>query len=164
MKRPSFAARRRVEGGSVAVETAAVLVFLAMFITLPSIYWAFYFYTYSITQKTVHDVALYLSTAPRLEMTAAGPDGNPVAFTLARKIIEREMAGLPAPDLSIVCSYQQASGLVGSKLCTTANNLDYRQVLVQVTVSIDVSYIDPLTGSASGMRISPYAYVPYLGR
>lgn len=164
MKPLSFAARRRAERGSVAVETAAVVVFLALFITLPSIYWAFYFYTYSVAQKAVHDVSLYLSTAPRLEMTAAGPDGTPVALTLARKIVDTEMAGMAGPELGIVCNYQQASGLVASKPCTTTNNLDYRQILVQITVSIDMSYIDPLTGSDTGMRISPYAYVPYLGK
>ena len=164
MKRRSLAARRRAERGSVAVETAAVVVFLAMFVTLPSIYWAFYFYTYSVAQKAVHDVSLYLSTAPRLEMTAAGPDGMPVALAVARKILDSEMAGMPGPELGIVCNYQQASGLVASRPCTTANNLNYRQDLVQITVSLDMRYIDPLTGSDTGIRIFPYAYVPYLGK
>jgi hypothetical protein len=122
-----------------------------------------YFYKYSAAQKAVHDAALYLSTAPKLEMTAAGPDGNPAALTLARKIIAKEMAGLSPPDPSIVCTYQQPSGFPVSKICTTTNNQDYKQRLIGFYVAIDMNFIDPLTGEDSGMRISPYADVPYAG-
>jgi hypothetical protein len=122
-----------------------------------------YFYQYSVAQKAVHDAGLYLSTAPKVEMTTTGPDGNPAAVTLAKKIIAREMAGTSVPDPSIVCSYRQLSGFQEPKICTTTNNQDYKQPLVQLYVSIDMNYIDPLTGSTSDMRISPYANVPYTG-
>lgn len=153
----------RSQRGVIAVEAAVVLPILLILIAFPSLFWAFYFYKYSAAQKAVHDASLYLSTAPRLEMTAAGPDGDPAALTLAKKIIAKEMAGLNPPNPSIVCSYQQASGLLVSKQCTIVTNRDAKQSLVGLNVSMDISYIDPLTGADSGIMISPYANVPYVG-
>ncbi|MGZ5199307.1 MAG: TadE/TadG family type IV pilus assembly protein [Telluria sp.] len=149
--------------GAVAVEAAIVFAFLSSFLALPSVFLAFYFYKYSAAQKAVHDAALYLSTAPRMEMMTVGPEGQPAAVTLAKTIIAREMAGL-APDgnpidPNILCGYKQGSGAVVPKPCTTTNN----QTLAQVIVSIDMSYINPLTGSDSGWWISPYATVGYVG-
>jgi Flp pilus assembly protein TadG len=163
MRRTFQATRRHAQRGAVAVEAAAVFALLALFFTLPSIFWAFYFYHYSAAQKAVHDAALYLATAPRLEMAAAGSDGNPAAITLAKAIIAREMAGMSLPDPGIVCSYRQASGSVVPKPCTTVNNQAYNQTLVQLSVSLDISYIDPLTGGGSGLWISPYTVVSYIG-
>ena len=163
MRRTRQAGKRHTQRGAIAVEAALVLPLLLIIVTFPSIFWTMYFYRYSAAQKAVHDAALYLSTAPRLEMAAAGPDGSPAALTLAKTIIAKEMAGMSPPDPGIVCNYQQASGLVASKPCSTTNNQDYKQTLVGLYVSIDMSYIDPITGTDSGMRISPYADVPYLG-
>jgi hypothetical protein len=73
------------------------------------------------------------------------------------------MAGLSPPDPGIVCAYRQASGVVVPKPCSASNNQSYTQTLVQLTVSLDMSYKDPLTGADSGMWISPYADVLYLG-
>lgn len=163
MRHTFHAMRRHSERGAIAVEAAIVLSLLAIFVTFPSLFWAFYFYEYSAAQKAVHDAALYLSTAPKLEMATAGLDGDPVALTLARKIIQREMAWQNPPDLEIVCTYRQANGVEVPKLCSTANNQDYKQTLVQLGVSMSTSYADPYTGSDSGMGISPYAIVPYVG-
>lgn len=154
---------RHAQRGAIAVEAAIVLPLLAVFLTFPSIFWALYFYKYSAAQKAVHDAALYLSTAPRLEMTTAGPDGNPAALTVVKNIIAREMAGQSPPELGIGCYYQQVSGAVTVRPCSMANNQDYKQSLVQLSVSIETSYLDPLTGMDSGLRISPYANVPYVG-
>lgn len=163
MKRKFQAIRRQSQRGVVAVETALVMPILVLFITFPTIFWAFYFFEYSSAQKAVHDASLYLSTAPKLEMAAVGPDGRPAALTLAGKIVAREMTGLNPPDLGIVCNYKQASSVVVSKPCSTTNNQSYTQTLVQLTVSLDMSYKDPLTGLDSGLWISPYADVRYMG-
>jgi Flp pilus assembly protein TadG len=163
MRRTFQANRLHAQRGAIAVEAALVLPILVIILLFPSIFWALYFYKYSAAQKAVHDAALYLSTAPRLEMTAAGPDGSPVALTLAKKIILKELGGQLSQDPGIICTYQQVSGALVGKPCSTTNNQDYKQALVQLDVSIDVSYIDPLTGMDSGIRISPYADVPYLG-
>jgi Flp pilus assembly protein TadG len=163
MKQTLRAASRHYQRGSVAVEAAIVFTVLVLFATFPSIFWAFYFYKYSAAQKAVHDAALYLSTAPKLEMATAGPDGNPAALTLATKIIANELRGMGSPDPSIVCTYRQTSGSIVPKQCTLANNQAYNQTLLQLSVSINMSYVDPLTGSDSGLWISPYTIMPYMG-
>lgn len=155
--------RQRSERGSVAVEAAILLPVLVLFLTFQSLFWALYFYKYSSAQKAVHDAALYLSTAPMLEMTTVGPDGDPAALTLAKKILAKEMAGQNPPSLGIVCNYRLVSGGLNMRPCTTANNLDYRQTLVQIGVSLNMNYIDPMTGFDSGLRISPGMDVPYMG-
>jgi hypothetical protein len=155
--------RRYSQRGSIAVEAALTLPILVIFVLFPSLFWALYFYEYTAAQKAVHDAGLYLSTAPKLEMTTVGPDGNPAAVTIAKKIIAREMAAMNPPDPGIVCSYRQPSGYPVSKPCTTTNNQDYKQPLIGIYVSIDMNYIDPLTGNISDMKIFPYANVPYTG-
>jgi hypothetical protein len=163
MKRTIRLGRQPVQGGAVAVEAAIVLSFLVFFLTLPSLQLAFYCYKYSAAQKAVHDAALYLSTAPKLEMWRPGPDGNPAALTLAKNILTNELAGLSPDEPSIVCFYQQTGGAIVAKQCTPANNQSTSQTLVQLTISISISYVDPLTRSDTGMIISPYATVRYLG-
>ena len=110
MRRLRKAPGRRYEHGVVAIEMAAVLPLLVLFITFPSVALAFYYRQYSAAQKAVHDAALYLATAPRVEVITTGPDGNFAALTVARKIVEMEMAGLvPASvpvDPAIFCIYQ----------------------------------------------------------
>lgn len=49
------------------------------------------------------------------------------------------------------------------KPCTLANNQDPTHTLTQFGVSIRVNYIDPLTGSDTGVSIAPYAPVAYVG-
>jgi len=163
MKTTLRRAGRTRQRGSVAVETAIVFSFLVLFATLPSIYWAFYFYQYSAAQKAVHHAAHYLATAPRAEMLGAGPNGEPFALAVARRIIASEMAGLnsPAPDFG--CNYRQPSGTMIPKTCSTANNLANNQILAQVSVSLNMAYVDPLTGDESGLYVAPNALVPYIG-
>jgi Flp pilus assembly protein TadG len=150
----------------VAIEMAIVLPLLVLFITFPSIALAFYYRQYSAAQKAVHDAALYLATAPRVEVITAGPDGNFAALTVARKIVEKEMAGLvPATvpvDPAIFCIYQ-VSGSQATKPCTITYTKDVNHTLFQFDVSIGFTYIDPLTGSDTGVLISPYAPTRYVG-
>lgn len=166
MKRNLKPAWQRHERGGVAIEAAIMLPLLLIFIGLPSIFLAFYFRQYSAAQKAVHDIALYLSTAPRVEFTTTGPDGNFAALTLAKRIVEREMAGLVPDDVpvdpAIYCTYRVGAG-TQTKPCTTTLFKDNNHTLTRFDVSINFTYINPITGSESVLLISPYASVRYLG-
>jgi len=165
MKRTLTAIGRRYQRGAIAVETALVLPILLLILGLPSIYLAFYFRQYSAAQKAVHDAALYLSTAPRVEVTTSGPDGNIAALTLATKIVEREMAGIVPSgvpvDPAVFCIYQVGANAM-SKPCTITYTKDTNHTLIQFNVSTGFTYIDPLTGSDTGKLISPYVPVRYV--
>lgn len=166
MRRQFKTTRRQYEHGVVAVEMALVFPILLLFLAFPSLYLAFYYRQYSAAQKAVHDAALYLATAPRVEITTSGPDGNFAALTLARKIVEKEMAGIVSDgvpvDPAIFCIYQ-VGGNPMTKPCTVTYTRDVNHTLFQLDVSIGFTYINPVTGSDTGMLISPYAPVRYLG-
>lgn len=165
MRRIFNATGRRYERGAIAIEAALLLPILLLFLGFPSLYLAFYYRQYSAAQKAVHDAALYLSTAPRVEITTSGPDGNIAALTLATKIVEKEMAGIVpsgvAVDPAIFCIYQ-VGGNPMTKPCTATLTKDVNHTLFQFDVSINFTYINPLTGSDTGMLISPYASVRYV--
>ena len=166
MRRILKATRQRFERGAIAVEAAFVLPILLIIVGFPSVYLAFYCRQYSAEQKAVHDAALYLSTAPRTEMITAGPDGNPIALTLASTIMSKEMAGLvpsgTALNQGISCLYRMATSPMMMP-CTVANNQAPTQTLILIGVSMHVTYVDPLTGSDTGRAITTYAPVSYLG-
>jgi Flp pilus assembly protein TadG len=166
MRRTRESTGRQYEHGSVAIEMAIVLPLLVLFLTFPSVVLAFYFRQYSAAQKAVHDAALYLSTAPRVEVITSGPDGNFAALTLARKIVEKEVAGIVPDgvpvDPAIFCIYL-VGGSPMTKPCTVTYTKDVNHTLYQFDVSIGFTYINPLTGSDTGLLISPYAPARYVG-
>jgi Flp pilus assembly protein TadG len=157
---------RRYERGAIAIEAAIVLPILLLIVLFPSVKLAFFFRQYSAEQKAVHDAALYLSTAPRTEMITAGADGNPAALTLAQTIMTKEMTGLVPSGTSLnpsfVCLYRVAANPLMT-LCTVANNQDPTYTLLQIGVSMRVTFVDPLTGIDNGQSITSYAPVSYLG-
>ncbi|MFC5550778.1 TadE/TadG family type IV pilus assembly protein [Massilia aerilata] len=169
MKRTFKTSARQYERGAIAVEAAIVLPLLLLFLGLPSILYAFYFRQYMAVQKAAHDAAVYLSTAPRLEMTTAGPDGNFAAVTLAKKLIAKELAGIVPESVSvdpvISCMYLVGTGKTpqmngcSPQVFKGANN-----TLFRMDVAVNVPYINPITGSeVEGMYMSPVAPVRYLG-
>ena len=166
MKRAHKARKRLYECGAIAVETAIVIPILLVFLGLPSVYLAFYFLQYTAAQKAVHDAALYLSTAPRVEMTTMGLNGTPAALTLAREIIEDEMDGV-VPDgvpleIGFSCLYRVA-GSPAMKPCSVTYNRDPNHTLAQLGVSIALPYINPLTGEETRLLLAPYAPIQYMG-
>ena len=164
MKRALKASGRRYQRGSIAVEAAIVLLILIIVI-VPLVKVALYFRQYSAAQKAIHDAAIYLSTAPRVELTTSGPDGNIAAVTLATKIVEREMAGIVPSgfpvDPAIYCIYQ-VQGNAMSKPCTTTFTKATNYTLIQFRVTAAFPYINPLTGSDTGTFMSPYVPVRYV--
>lgn len=167
MRRTLKATGRQYERGAIAVETAFVLPLLLLFLGLPSMLYAFYFRQYSAVQKAAHDAAIYLSTAPIAELTAAGPDGNFAALTLAKRIVEKEVAGLvPAGtpvDPSISCTYQVASTTKVSSCIPQIFKLDTYKLL-RFDVTVNLPYINPMTGSeVDTMYMVTVASVRYLG-
>jgi Flp pilus assembly protein TadG len=166
--RPTFKASwRQHERGAIAIEAALVLPILLLFIGLPSILLAFYFRQYTAVQKAAHDAAMYLSTAPRSEMTTAGPDGNFAAVTLAKRIIAKELAGIVPDgvqtDPIISCMYQvgrttQMNGCTPQVFKVNTNTL------FRLDVAVNVAFINPITGSeVESLYMSTVAPVRYLG-
>jgi Flp pilus assembly protein TadG len=168
MKRTLKTIGRRYESGAIAIEAAFAIPLLLVFLGLPSIFLAFYFRQYTAAQKAVQDAAIYLSTAPKLEMTTAGPDNSFAALTLARKIIAREMAGVVpdgvVTDPTISCTYQIGTGTATqTRACTPAVFKSENQTLFRFDVSISFTFVNPLTGRDSDLLISPGVPVRYLG-
>lgn len=165
MKRIFKTTGRRYERGAVAVEAAIVLPILLVFMGLPSILAAFYFRQYSAAQKAIHDAALYLATAPTVEVTTSGPDGNIAALTVARKIVERELAGIVPSSVpvapTIYCIYQ-VGGSPMTKPCTVTFTKDVNHTLFRFDVTTGITYINPLTGNGTGSLTSPYVPVRYV--
>lgn len=167
MKRAPKAAGRHHGRGSIAVEAAIVLLLLVTFLGVPSILYAFYFRQYMAVEKAAHDAAISLSVAPTLEMTTAGPDGNFAALTLAKKIVEKELAGfVPAGtsvDLVIFCSYR-FGGTTKINSCTPQIFKLDTYTLLQFDVAINLPYINPMTGRAvDAMYTSTVVSVRYMG-
>jgi len=166
MRRARNLIRRQYEVGAIAVETAIVLPILLLFLALPSIVLAFYYRQYTAAQKAVHDAAIYLSTAPRLDFATLGPDTYSAAITVANKIVKNELAGIvPAgtdTELTITC-YYLVSGKQKANGCKPAVfNLD--NPLVGFDVAINLPFINPLTGTeipSAYMSVIPS--VPYMG-
>ena len=161
------AAGQQYERGSIAVETAIVLPILLLFFGLPSILYAFYFRQYTAVQKAAHDAAIYLSTAPRLEMTTAGPDGNFAALTLAKKILAKELAGIvpdgTTVDSLISCTYRVAAA-PKVNFCTPQIFNLATYTLFQFDVAVNVPFVNPVTGRAvDSMYMSTVVTVRYLG-
>lgn len=167
--RRKIKAAGRSERGSVAVEMAIMLPILVVFLGFTSLYWAYYFRQYSAFRKAAHDAALYLATAPRLDLTTAGTDGNFVATTLARRIVDKELAGMVHEDapveLFIGCLYQLGTAEPQTSSCTpSAFKQELGGTLYRFDLTLTVPYIDPITGTqVESLTMSAITSMRYLG-
>lgn len=167
MKRKLKTIRRHHEYGAIAVETAIVLPLLILFVALPSVLWSLYFRQYTAVQKSAHDAVIYLAVAPRLEMTTAGPDGNFVALTLAKRIITRELTGILPSRISVdpafTCYYRIGSATKGNACTPQVFKVD-TNTLFRFDVGINVPYVNPLTGmEVDNLYMSTVASARYVG-
>lgn len=167
MRTISKTSKRQHQDGSITIETAFVLPVFLLFLAFPSIVLAFYYRQYTAAHKAAHDAAIYLSTAPRAEFTTSGPDGNFAALTVAKKIVEKELAGIVPAGVSVdpyvTCFYLQA-GIAKGNACTPQVFKNDNVPLFQFDVAINLPFINPLTGSEiSSMYISTIPSVRYLG-
>lgn len=159
---------RQYQRGAIAVETALVIPILVLFLGLPSILCAFYYRQYTAVQKAAHDAALYLSMAPRLEMTATGSDGNFAALTVAKRIIEKELTGIIPAGTSVTpyisCMYKVGNATQMNACTTQIFNLE-TNTLFRLDVAINVPFINPITGQeVSAWYMSIVAPVRYVGK
>ena len=159
---------RQHQRGAIAVETAIVLPVLVLFFALPSILCAFYFRQYTAVQKAAHDAALYLSMAPRVEMTTTGPDGNFAALTVAKRIVEKELTGVVPAGTSVTpyisCMYKVGNATQMNACTSQIFNIE-TNTLFRLDVAINVPFINPLTGGeVSAWYMSIVAPVRYLGK
>jgi Flp pilus assembly protein TadG len=167
MRRTFKATGRQHERGSIAIETAIVLPILVLFLGLPSVLYAFYFRQYTAVQKAAHDAAIYLSTAPRLDMTTAGGDGYFAAVTLAKRIVAKELAGIVPDgtpvDPTISCTYQVASTTKVNDCKPPIFKLDVNK-LFRFDVAVNVPFVNPVTGrEVDSMYMQTVVTVRYLG-
>lgn len=167
MRRKPWATGRQYEEGAIAVETAIVLPILLLFFALPSIVFAFYFRQYSAAYKAAHDAAIYLSTAPTVEFTTPGQDGQFAAMTVAKNIVARELAGIVPSGVSVhpyfTCQYRVGRTLKGRECTPLAFSSD-TSPLVRFDVEISLPFINPLTGQRiASMSMAPIPSMPYTG-
>lgn len=159
---------RRFQRGVIAIETAIVLPILLLFLGLPSVIYAFYFRQYTAVQKAAHDVAIYLSTASRLEMTTAGSDNKFAALSVAQQIVAQELKGIipdgTLVDINFSCNYRIAGSSPKGNSCTPTIFKFDTYKLVRIDVAIGLPYVNPLTGVAvDSMYMQTVVASPYMG-
>ena len=103
----------RRAGGAVAVEMALVLPLLILVLTT-LVFFARFFWYYSVIQKAAHDSARFLSTATQIEMRTTGA---PIAV-VAKSIAEAETAVLvpavTAMAIDVQCNFSTCGFAVPS--------------------------------------------------
>lgn len=107
MRRPCRYAIRQCEQGSVAVEAAVCMAFILLPLILFIFLFGRFFWYYTAAQKSVHDAALYMATAPLSEIRSNA------AATFANEIMTQEISDFGADtsaEPSSECGYKISSG------------------------------------------------------
>lgn len=158
--------RRQRERGVAAVEAAIVLPILVLFVAVPAISLSLLCQQWEGAQKAVNHAALYMSSAPRIELITPGPDGSFAAVGIAKAIMTRELAGIAPPllpqNVGFVCEFRYNASLP-ARSCKSSYLASGDQTLVRIHISIAIPYVNPFTGEETGYYIQPYAAIRYAG-
>lgn len=152
---------RRRQQGAAAVELALVLPVLVVFFTAP-LFFAIFFWHYTVVQKAAQDGARYLSTVSEQEMR--DPTLALVAANTAREIIRGELAELIPNQNSITVVLYCGTAADGVRnLCTGVEDGPLPEV---VDVSVQFRLRDQLFGFVDtgryGWKVAAVATVPYV--
>ena len=141
-----------------AVELALVLPILFVLMTVP-LFFARYFWHYTVAHKAANDAARYLSTISVREMRS--PALSAAAGAIARGIAEEEVAdlspGQDAPVIEVFCG--------PNKLCSGYGSVAMPETItVRVEMDMFDSIFNAVGTSFYGWRIVAMAEVRYVGR
>ena len=148
----------RRQRGSAAVELALVLPTLVILMTVP-LFFARYFWHYTVAHKAALDAARYLSTVSVREMRSASlaATAGQIANGIAAEEIADLSPGKDKPSIEIFCG--------SSNLC-----IGYGAATMPETIKVRVSMnmFDNVFGAVNtgryGWRIIAEAEVRYVGR
>lgn len=144
--------------GSAAVELAIVLPILFFMMTVP-IFFARYFWHYTVAHKAAHDAARYLSTVSVREMrnSALSATAGQIARGIAAEEITDLSPGEDAPIIDVFCGPN-----------TSCNGYSAAAMPETISVTVRMNMFDNVFGAVStgfyGWPIVAKAEVRYVGR
>lgn len=104
---------RRTEQGGVAVEAAAFVPIIIMFLAVP-LFLARVFWYYSVAEKAAHDGARFLSQATQTEIKEVAGGAQVAVATLAEAIVDAELEEirprLVVAGVTVLCDNLRCSG------------------------------------------------------
>jgi Flp pilus assembly protein TadG len=142
--------------GAAAVELALIIPILLVLLSFP-LFFARYFWHYTVAQKAAQDAARYLSTVSHVEMRVGklAQAAAAVASDIATAELAELNPGPNPPQVVIQCGTVPCLGVGGTALPQT----------VRVQVSMDM--FDDIFGAVDtgqyGMRISADVVMRYVG-
>ena len=151
--------RKIRERGSVAVETAPILMLLVILFAV-TLFLGRIFWYYEISQKAAHDAVRFLSSASQIDMRAVGPGGSEAAVaSVARLIIDEEISALkPFVEflyIDVHCNFRTCGGVVPTT------------VRVSISMRLKDSVFGPITAvftGEDGMYILADVTMRYAGK
>jgi len=157
MKRRLRPGTRKFQQGSVSVEAAVCILFILVPLLSSIFVYGRFFWYYTAVQKSVHDAALYMATAPLSEIKSNA------ASNFANEIVARETADF-SPDTTVEtssnCGYK-ASPTSTKYLfitCSTTTTPDAVQSVVILTVPM------PFFFETDSIKLFPFAVMHYAGK
>jgi hypothetical protein len=147
------------ERGSIAVETAAVLMLLITLLAF-TVFLGRVFWYYEISQKAAHDAVRFLSTASQVDMRTVGAGSSEAAVaSVARSIVDEEISALkPYTEflfIDVHCNFRTCGGSVPTT------------VRVSISMRLKDSLFGPITSvftEEDGMYILADVTMRYAGK